>query len=84
VKFISLDDGYSPAKTVEVVRQLVEQEKVLALFQTLGTPTNSAVHKYMNQRRVPMLYVATGASKWASPRSSRGPWASSPTTTPRR
>jgi branched-chain amino acid transport system substrate-binding protein len=72
VKFISLDDGYSPPKTVEVVRQLVEQEKVLALFQTLGTPTNSAIHKYMNQKKVPMLFVATGASKWGKPK--EFPW----------
>jgi branched-chain amino acid transport system substrate-binding protein len=72
VKFTSLHDGYSPAKTVEVVRQLVEQERVLALFQTLGTPTNSAIHKYMNQRKVPMLFVATGASKWGKPK--EFPW----------
>ena len=72
VKFISLDDGYVPSKTVEVVRQLVEQEKVLALFQTLGTPTNSAIHKYMNQKKVPQLYVATGASKWGDPKNF--PW----------
>jgi branched-chain amino acid transport system substrate-binding protein len=68
VNFISLDDGYSPPKTVEMVRQLVEQEKVLALFQTLGTPTNTAIHRYMNQRKVPMLFVATGASKWGKPK----------------
>jgi branched-chain amino acid transport system substrate-binding protein len=72
VKFISLDDGYSPPKTVEVVRQLVEQDKVLALFQTLGTPTNTAIHKYMNQKKVPMLFVATGASKWGKPK--EFPW----------
>ncbi|WP_395714419.1 ABC transporter substrate-binding protein [Reyranella sp.] len=72
VKFITLDDGYSPPKTVEVVRQLVEQEKVLALFQTLGTPTNTAIHKYMNQKKVPMLFVATGASKWGKPK--EFPW----------
>jgi branched-chain amino acid transport system substrate-binding protein len=64
INFISLDDGYSPPKTVEVVRQLVEQDKVLCTFNTLGTPTNTAIHKYMNQKRVPMLFVATGASKW--------------------
>jgi branched-chain amino acid transport system substrate-binding protein len=64
VKFITMDDGYNPAKTVEVVRQMVEQEKVLCLFNTLGTPTNSAIHRYMNQKKVPQLYVATGASKW--------------------
>jgi branched-chain amino acid transport system substrate-binding protein len=72
VKFISLDDGYSPPKTVEVVRQLVEQEKVFALFQTLGTPTNTAIHKYMNQKKVPHLFVATGASKWGKPK--EFPW----------
>jgi branched-chain amino acid transport system substrate-binding protein len=55
-----------------VVRQLVEQEKVLALFQTLGTPTNTAIHKYMNQKKVPMLFVATGASKWGKPK--EFPW----------
>ena len=72
VKFISLDDGYSPPKTVEVVRQLVEQEKVLALFQTLGTPCNSAIHKYINQRKVPHLFIASGASKWGNPK--EYPW----------
>ena len=55
VNFITLDDGYSPPKTVEVVRQLVEQEKVLLLYQTLGTPTNTAIHKYVNQKKVPHL-----------------------------
>ena len=68
VKFVTLDDGYSPPKTVEMVRQLVEQEKVLAMFNTLGTPTNTAIHKYMNQRKVPHLFVATGASKWGKPK----------------
>ena len=72
VKFVTLDDGYSPPKTVEVVRQLVEQEKVLALFNTLGTPTNTAIHKYMNLRKVPQLFVATGASKWGKPK--EVPW----------
>jgi ABC-type branched-subunit amino acid transport system substrate-binding protein len=72
VNFISLDDGYSPPKTVELVRQLVEQEKVLAMFQTLGTPTNTAIHKYMNTKKVPMLFVATGASKWGKPK--EFPW----------
>ena len=57
VNFITLDDGYSPPKTVEVVRQLVEQEKVLLLFKTLGTPTNTAIHKYVNQKKVPHLYI---------------------------
>ncbi|MCX7365122.1 MAG: ABC transporter substrate-binding protein [Alphaproteobacteria bacterium] len=72
VKFVTLDDGYSPPKTVELVRQLVEQEKVLLTFNTLGTPTNTAIHKYMNQKKVPMLFVATGASKWGNPK--EFPW----------
>ena len=72
VNFITRDDGYSPPKTVELVRQLVEQEKVLCMFQTLGTPTNTAIHKYMNQKKVPQLYVATGASKWGKPK--EFPW----------
>ena len=72
IKFITLDDGYSPPKMVELVRQLVEQEKVLCTFNTLGTPTNTAIHRYMNQKKVPMLYVATGASKWGKPK--EYPW----------
>ncbi len=64
VKLISLDDGYSPPKTVELIRQLVEQDKVLCTHNTLGTATNTAIHKYMNQKKVPHLYLATGASKW--------------------
>jgi branched-chain amino acid transport system substrate-binding protein len=72
INFISLDDGYSPPKTVEVVRQLVEQDKVLCTYNTLGTPTNTAIHKYMNQKKVPMLFVATGASKWGKPK--EFPW----------
>jgi branched-chain amino acid transport system substrate-binding protein len=64
IKFLTLDDGYSPPKTVELVRQLVEQEKVLCTHNTLGTATNTAIHKYMNQKKVPHLYLATGASKW--------------------
>jgi ABC-type branched-chain amino acid transport systems, periplasmic component len=72
VNFITLDDGYQPPKTVELVRQLVEQDKVLCTFNTLGTPTNTAIHKYMNQKKVPMLFVATGASKWGKPK--EFPW----------
>ncbi|HEX2885261.1 ABC transporter substrate-binding protein [Vineibacter terrae] len=72
IRFISLDDGYSPPKTVEVVRQLVEQEKVLCLFNTLGTPTNTAIHKYVNLKKIPHLFVATGASKWGNPK--EFPW----------
>ena len=72
INFISLDDGYNPAKTVEQARRLVEQEEVLLLFQTLGTPTNSAIHKYMNAKKVPQIFVATGATKWGDPK--RFPW----------
>jgi len=68
VRFITLDDGYSPPKTVEMIRQLVEQEKVLCTYNTLGTPTNTAIHKYMNQKKVPHLFLATGASKWGNPK----------------
>src|SRR6201986_2811717 len=72
INFLTLDDGYNPAKTVECVRQLVEQDKVLCTFNTLGTAPNTAIHKYMNQKKVPMLYVATGASKWGDPKNF--PW----------
>jgi branched-chain amino acid transport system substrate-binding protein len=72
INFISLDDGYNPARTVEQTRRLVEQENVLLLFQSLGTPTNSAIHKYVNARKVPHLLIATGASKWADPKNF--PW----------
>ena len=72
VRFISLDDGYVPSKTVELVRQMVESDKIFALFQSLGTPCNLAIHKYMNTRKVPQLYVATGSSKWGDPRNF--PW----------
>jgi len=68
IKYISLDDGYNPAKTVEQARKLVEQEEVLILFQPLGTPPNSAIHKYMNDKKVPHLFVATGATKWGDPK----------------
>ncbi len=68
INLISLDDGYNPAKTVEQVRRLVEQDQVLALFQTLGTPSNSAIHKYVNAKKVPHLLLATGATKWGDPK----------------
>src|SRR5215203_296502 len=64
INFISLDDAYSPPKTVEMVRRLVEQDEVLLVFQTLGTPSNTAIQKYMNAKKVPQLFVATGATKW--------------------
>ena len=72
VNFVSYDDGYSPPKTVEMARKLVEQDKVLFLFQTLGTPSNTAIHKYMNMSKVPQLHVATGATKWNDPKNF--PW----------
>lgn len=72
IKFISLDDGYNPAKTVEQIRKLVEEEEVLATVGVLGTPPNSAIHKYMNQKRMPQLFVATGATKWGDPKNF--PW----------
>ncbi len=72
IKFISYDDGYSPPKTKEQIRKLVEKDKVALTFQTLGTPTNSAIHKYMNKKGVPHLFVATGATKWGQP--DKFPW----------
>jgi len=72
INYITYDDGYSPPKTVEMVRKLVEQDQVAALFQTLGTPTNSAIDKYVNQQKVPHLFVATGATKWNDPQNF--PW----------
>jgi len=67
IEWISYDDGYSPPKTVEQVRRLVEQDQVDILFATLGTPTNTAIHKYVNAKKVPHLFVSTGASKWNDP-----------------
>ncbi len=67
IRFFSLDDGYSPPKTVEQVRKLVEQEEVLLLFQTMGTATNNAVRKYVNDKKVPHVFLASGASLWADP-----------------
>ncbi len=72
VNYISYDDGYSPPKAVEMARRLVEQDQVAGIFQPLGTPSNSAIHKYMNQQKVPHLFVATGATKWNDPKSF--PW----------
>jgi len=64
VNFISYDDGFSPPKTVEQTRRLIEEDKVAALFASLGTPTNSATVRYVNQKKVPDLFLATGANKW--------------------
>jgi branched-chain amino acid transport system substrate-binding protein len=68
IKFISLDDAYSPSKTVEQTRKLVEQEEVFAMAGSLGTPTNSAVQRYLNNKKVPQVFISTGASKWNNPK----------------
>jgi len=72
INFITVDDGFAPPKTLEQARKLVEQEKVLFFFASLGTAPNSAIHKYMNQKKVPQLFVQTGASKWGDPKNF--PW----------
>ncbi len=72
INLLSLDDGYDPPKTVEQMRKLVEEEHVLLDFNSLGTPTNSAIHEYMNTKKVPQLFVATGATKWGDPQ--HFPW----------
>ena len=77
INFISYDDGYSPPKAVEQARRLVESDGVLLIFQSLGTPSNSAIKKYMNAKKVPQLFVATGATNWATRRTSPGPWVGS-------
>ena len=72
ITFISYDDAFSPPKTVEQARKLVESDEVLLIFQSLGTPTNTAIQRYMNARKVPQLFVATGATKWNDPQNF--PW----------
>ncbi|WP_314948625.1 ABC transporter substrate-binding protein [Bradyrhizobium cosmicum] len=72
INFISYDDAYSPPKTVEQARKLVESDEVLLIFNSLGTPPNSAIQKYMNSKKVPQLFVATGATKWNDPQNF--PW----------
>jgi len=72
ITFITYDDGFQPPKTVEMVRKLVEDDQVYAIYQLLGTPTNTVVQKYLNQKKVPQLFVATGASKWGKP--TEFPW----------
>jgi branched-chain amino acid transport system substrate-binding protein len=72
INFISYDDAYSPPKTVEQARKLVESDEVLLIFNALGTPPNSAIQKYMNMKKVPQLFVATGATKWNDPK--EFPW----------
>src|SRR6476619_5349029 len=72
ITFITYDDGYQPPKTKEMVRKLVEEDKVLFVFQTLGTPSNTMIWDYLNEEKVPQLFVATGASKWGDPKGH--PW----------
>src|SRR5215211_5276960 len=72
INFISYDDGYSPPKAVEQARKLVESDEVLVVFNPLGTPSNSAIQKYLNAKKVPQLFVATGATKWNDPKNF--PW----------
>jgi branched-chain amino acid transport system substrate-binding protein len=72
INFVSYDDGYSPPKAVEQARKLVESDEVLLIFNSLGTPSNSAIQKYMNAKKVPQLFVATGATKWNEPK--EFPW----------
>ncbi len=72
INFISYDDGYSPPKMVEQARKLVESDEVLLIFNPLGTPGNTAIQKYMNQKQVPQLFVSTGAAKWNDPKNF--PW----------
>lgn len=69
IKFLSLDDAYAPPKTVEHTRKLVEQDEVAVMFGSLGTVTNNAVHRYLNTKKVPQLFVLSGATKWADPKS---------------
>jgi ABC-type branched-subunit amino acid transport system substrate-binding protein len=72
ILFISYDDGYSPPKAVEQARKLVESDEVLLIFHSLGTPTNTAIQKYLNGKKVPQLFVASGATKWNDPKNF--PW----------
>ena len=72
INFITYDDGYSPPKAVEQVRKLVESDEVLVVFNPLGTPSNTAIQKYLNSKKVPQLFVATGATKWNDPKNF--PW----------
>jgi ABC-type branched-subunit amino acid transport system substrate-binding protein len=72
IKYISIDDGYSPPKTVEQIRKLIEEDEVLFLSGTVGTPTNSAVHEYVNAKQIPHLFILSGAAKWGDP--ANFPW----------
>jgi branched-chain amino acid transport system substrate-binding protein len=72
INFVSYDDGFNPPKTVEQARKLVESDDVLFIFQSLGTPTNAAIEKYLNDKKVPQLFVATGATRFGDPKNF--PW----------
>jgi ABC-type branched-subunit amino acid transport system substrate-binding protein len=72
VTLLSMDDGYSPPKTVEQTRKLVEQDEILADIGSLGTPTNSAIQKYLNSKKIPHILISTGAAKWNDPKNF--PW----------
>lgn len=72
IKYLSLDDGYNPAKMVEQARKLVEQDEVLLLFAPVGTPNNTAIHKYMNAKKVPQMFISSGAARWNDPKNF--PW----------
>src|ERR1700683_1751893 len=72
INYISLDDGYSPPRTVEQVRRLVEQDQVALIFATIGTPSNSAIYRYTNGKGVPLLFLVSGANKWSDYKAT--PW----------
>src|SRR3984885_7299472 len=72
IRLLSLDDGYSPPKTVEATRRLIEDDNVLMIYGSVGTPTNAAVEKYLNQKKVPQLFVTTGGSRFGVPKTF--PW----------
>jgi branched-chain amino acid transport system substrate-binding protein len=72
IDFISYDDGYNPQRTVEQTRRLVESDEVLLIFQSLGTPSNTAIQRYLNAKKVPQLFVASGATRWNDP--AHFPW----------
>ena len=84
IKFLSYDDGYSPPKTVEQARKLIENDGVLFIFASLGTPPNTAIERYMNSKRVPQLFVATVRRNLATPKITRGRWAGNLLTKTRR
>ena len=72
IVYDSLDDGYSPPKTVDMVRRLVEQDQVAFIFATIGTPTNTAISRYTNSKGVPLIFLGSGANKWGDPKNA--PW----------